>query len=113
MKLEQVVYKGDFVVLTGNNRSQSAVMVLPPGESTGGPDNRHKGSDQWLYVADGEGAATIAGKNHTLKAGTLILIEKGETHEIRNTGNTPLQTLNFYVPPAYDASGEALPSGES
>ena len=36
------------------------------------------------------------------------LIERGETHEIRNTGKEPLRTVNFYVPPAYDAAGKKL-----
>ena len=41
-----------------------------------------------------------------LKAGTLLLIERGDTHEIRNTGEGPLQTLNVYAPPAYTVEGE-------
>jgi mannose-6-phosphate isomerase-like protein (cupin superfamily) len=112
MKRVKVDYRGDFRVIAGNGRSQAAVMVLPPGESEGGNDNRHKGSDQWLYVAAGKGSATIKGKVHRLSRGTLLLIEHGETHEIKNTGETPLKTLNFYVPPAYDEDEEPLPSGK-
>src|SRR5690606_33850244 len=112
MHIEKVLYDSEFAVIAGNARSQAAVMVLAAGETTGGPDNRHKGSDQWLYVAEGEGTATIAGKDHKLKAGSLLLIEKGETHEIRNDSNKALKTLNFYVPPGYDASGEALSAGK-
>lgn len=99
----QVVFTGDFSVIPGNARSQAAVMVLPVGGSTGGPENRHGASDQWLYVAAGEGSATIDGQVHVLRPGTLLLIERGETHEIRNEGSEPLQTLSFYVPPAYSA----------
>jgi hypothetical protein len=43
---------------------------------------------------------------------TLLLIERGDTHEIRNTGTTPLKTLNFYVPPAYNSEGDELPAGK-
>jgi oxalate decarboxylase/phosphoglucose isomerase-like protein (cupin superfamily) len=43
--------------------------------------------------------------------GTLVLIERGVTHEIRNAGRTPLKTLNLYVPPAYSASGRPLSRG--
>jgi mannose-6-phosphate isomerase-like protein (cupin superfamily) len=46
-----------------------------------------------------------------LRAGTLLLIERGTPHEIRNTGRTPLNTLNLYVPPAYTATGDPLPRG--
>jgi mannose-6-phosphate isomerase-like protein (cupin superfamily) len=38
-------------------------------------------------------------------------IEKGEQHEIRNTGRVLLRTLNFYVPPAYRKDGGPLPRG--
>jgi mannose-6-phosphate isomerase-like protein (cupin superfamily) len=46
-----------------------------------------------------------------LRAGSLVLIERGTTHEIRNAGRTPLKTLNVYVPPAYRADGKELPRG--
>jgi mannose-6-phosphate isomerase-like protein (cupin superfamily) len=86
-------------------------MVLAPGESEGGPDNRHRGSDQWLYVISGTGRAILAGKRHELRPATLPLIERRTTHEIRNVGRTPLRTLNVYVPPAYTKAGDTLPRG--
>lgn len=55
--------------------------------------------------------AIVNGKHTILRAGTLILIERGDTHEIRNTGRGPLRTLNVYLPPAYTKSGEPLPPG--
>ena len=102
-----------FSVSIGNKRGQAATMVLAAGESEGGPDNRHRGSDQWLYVVSGTGRAVIAGRSHELAPGTLLLIECGSTHEIRNEGRRTLKTLNFYVPPAYKKSGEPLPRGRS
>jgi mannose-6-phosphate isomerase-like protein (cupin superfamily) len=93
--------RSGFHVLAGSRRSQAASMVLAPGTSTGGPNNQHPASDQWLYVLAGEGDATVKGKNVTLRAGSLLLIEAGETHEIRSTGDQPLETLNIYAPPAY------------
>ena len=42
----------------------------------------------------------------------LLLIERGDRHEIRNDGRAPLVTLNFYVPPAYTKRGRELPAGE-
>ena len=100
-----------FRIAIGNRRSQAATMVLEPGDSEGGPDNRHRGADQWLYVETGSGAAIVNGKRVALRPGTLLLIERGDTHEIRNTGLTPMKTLNIYVPPAYSASGNELPRG--
>lgn len=101
-----------FRVALGNRRSQAAEMVLAPGETEGGPENRHRGSDQWLYVASGSGLAIVDGRRIKLAAGTLLLIEHGQKHEIRNTGDEPLATVNFYVPPAYTADGDELPSGK-
>ena len=86
-------------------------MVIEPGDSEGGPDNRHRGADQWLFVVSGRGAATINGRRVALREGSLVLIEKGDTHEIRNTGRALLRTLNLYVPPAYTRKGDALPRG--
>ena len=113
MKQAKVVYNSDFKVLIGNPRSQAAVMVIKPGDAEGGKGNRHKGSDQWLYVASGTGVATVKGKAHKLGPGTLLLIEHGDTHEIKNDSKDPLETLNFYVPPAYTEDEETLPAGES
>jgi mannose-6-phosphate isomerase-like protein (cupin superfamily) len=104
--------KGFNVALT-NKRGQAATMVIPPGDCEGGPDNRHRGADQWLYVLSGSGEAILGGRKHRLRAGSLVLIEKGTTHEIRNTGRTLLKTLNVYVPPAYRSDGDELPRGRS
>jgi len=87
-------------------KAQAAEMVIAPGGSEGGPDNRHRGADQWLFVLSGSGVATVEGEPVPLKAGTLLVIEKGERHEVRNTGRTLLKTLNFYYPPAFDAEGD-------
>jgi mannose-6-phosphate isomerase-like protein (cupin superfamily) len=42
----------------------------------------------------------------------LLVIERGESHEIRATGDQPLSTVNFYSPPAYADDGDPLPAGE-
>ena len=87
-------------------------MTLAPGDCEGGPDNRHRGADQWLFVSSGTGIAIVNGRRLTLRAGSLVLIERGDRHEIRNTGRRPLETLNLYVPPAYTKGGDELPRGK-
>jgi mannose-6-phosphate isomerase-like protein (cupin superfamily) len=101
-----------FSVVLKNPRAQAATMVLDAGDCEGGPGNRHRGSDQWLYVLSGTGTARVGGERASLRAGTLLLIPRGTTHEIRNNGRAPLKTLNLYVPPAYTSDGEPLPRGK-
>ncbi|HEV3165814.1 MAG TPA: cupin domain-containing protein [Isosphaeraceae bacterium] len=83
-----------FRVVLGDDHSQAAQMTLGPGETEGGPDNRHRGADQWLFVVSGEGEAIVEAERVELREGTLVLIQRSETHEIRNTGREPLKTLN-------------------
>ena len=89
-----------FEMVAETERSQAATMVLSPGQSTGGPENRHDAA-QWLYIANGTGSAVVDGKEHRLSPGTLVLIEAGETHEIRNDGDDSLRAVNIYAPPVY------------
>jgi mannose-6-phosphate isomerase-like protein (cupin superfamily) len=113
MKRKQLTFGRGFRVALRNARAEAAVMVLPPGKAEGDRHNRHGGADQWLYVESGSGVATVNKRKYPLKAGTLMLIEKGDEHEIRNTGRGLLRTLNFYTPPAYDAQGDELPPGKA
>ncbi len=111
MKHKRLRFGRGFRVAFGNRRSQAAEMVIPPGEAEGDSHNRHRGADQWLYVLSGAGTARVNGRRHALGPGSLLLIERGDEHEIRATGRAPLRTLNVYVPPAYRADGEPLPRG--
>ncbi|MEF8851690.1 MAG: cupin domain-containing protein [Haloarculaceae archaeon] len=90
-----------FDVRLSTEDAQGAEMTLQPGGSTGGPDNYHADSDQWLYVVSGAGRATVEGETVRLETGDLVVIEAGETHEVENDGEDPLRTVNLYVPPEY------------
>ncbi len=105
---KKLSFKTGFRPSLSNERAQAAEMTIAPGESEGGRENKHPGADQWLFVVSGKGTAILAGKKHQLSPGNLLLIDKGTTHEIKNTGKKPLQTLNFYVPPAYTPRGQPL-----
>lgn len=113
MKRKQLKLRSRFQLVLGNARSQAAEMVLAPGKSEGGAGNRHRGADQWLLVLAGTGKAKVNRRNYPLKAGTLLLIERGDEHEIQNSGREHLVTVNFYVPPAYAGEGEELPAGRA
>jgi mannose-6-phosphate isomerase-like protein (cupin superfamily) len=108
---KQLQFGHGFQVVLGDEHAQAAQMTLAPGEAEGEPDNRHREADQWLFVVAGTGEAILNGEAVPLKSGTLVLIQRGDTHEIRNTGDVALRTLNVYVPPAYTGDGEELPRG--
>jgi mannose-6-phosphate isomerase-like protein (cupin superfamily) len=112
MKRKMLRFGKGFRVALGNRRCQAAEMVIEPGSAEGGPQNRHRGADQWLFVVAGTGVAKIKGRRYALKAGTLLLIEHGDQHEIRNNGRANLKTLNIYSPPAYTRSGNELPAAK-
>lgn len=90
-----------FRVFGGTDRSQAAAMTLAAGQVTGGAQNRHPASDQWLYVVSGSGEATVDGQTLALEAGDLLLVAAGEAHEIRALAQGDLVTLNVYAPPEY------------
>jgi len=97
-----------FRVGVGNARGQAAEMVIRPGDAEGDATNSHRRADQYLYVLSGTGRAVVNGAPYPLRRGTLLLIEHGDKHEIRNTGRTLLRTLNFYTPPAYSKRHKEL-----
>jgi mannose-6-phosphate isomerase-like protein (cupin superfamily) len=112
MKVMKTSRRDEFEVLHGTATSQAAMMTLAPGaKSSEGSSNEHAWAEQWLYVVAGEGKATGDKATHALEPGVLLHIEKGEPHEIANTGETPLVTLNIYAPPAYGDDGEPLYGG--
>ncbi len=71
-------------------------------------DNRHRGADQWLFVVSGVGQAIVNGKRYPLRAGSLVLIEGGDRHEIPCTARADLKTESIYLPPAYSQDGKEL-----
>ena len=112
MRQHQLDFAEGFRAACTVREGQAAVMTIAPGDGEGGPDNRHRGADQWLYVVEGEGTAVVEDTEVSLRAGTLLVIEHGERHEIRNDGDAPLRTLNFYYPPAFDRDGDPVGPGK-
>ena len=99
--------KKGFKVVLETRTSQGAVMVIKPGESTSdGPENEHPKAEQWVYVVAGTGRAIVGKTRRALKEGSLLVIERGEPHQITNTGRREMVTVNVYVPPAYTKEGE-------
>ena len=106
--------RGQFDLLVATKAAQAAKMTLRPGAASDDkPSNEHPKCEQWLLVISGNGEAVIGKRRSTLRrvrltSNSLLVIEKGELHRIKNTGRRALVTINFYIPPAYDADGEPM-----
>ncbi len=83
-------------------------MILQPGGTSDDElSNEHPQSEQWLFVISGAGEALIGKRRASLRRvalreNSLLVIERGELHQIKNTGRKVLRTVNLYVPPAYE-----------
>ena len=106
--------RGKFNLLASTRELQAAMMTLRPGDTSGDePSNEHSGSEQWLFVISGSAEAKIGKRRGQLRrvkleAGSLLIIEKGELHQIVNSSKRSLRMINFYAPPAYDKEGEPV-----
>jgi len=106
--------RSNFDILATTGNLQAAMMTLKPGgTSDDEPSNEHARSEQWLFLIAGSGTARIGKRKGQLRsvkleANSLLLIEKGELHQIVNTGKADMRTINFYAPPAYDEEGEPM-----
>ena len=102
MRRHHLEFDRFFEVVEQTDDAQAAQMTLDPGQSTGGPDNFHVDSDQWLFVHSGSGWAVVDGDEHSLETGDLLCIESSERHEIGADSDSSLETVNLYVPPRAD-----------
>jgi quercetin dioxygenase-like cupin family protein len=75
--------------------TQLAQARLAPGQVAPG----HAHADLWeiFFAAAGQGEIEVDGVVHALAAGTCIAIEPGETHELRNPGDSELIVLYLGV----------------
>ena len=112
MKLAQTRrFRAEFFPFLSTKKGQAAFMQLPPGgTSDDDVSNEHPRSEQWLFVVAGLGTAVVVSKEGTrrkvkLGRGSLLVIEQGELHQIKNSGQKPFVSINFYLPPAYRSDG--------
>jgi mannose-6-phosphate isomerase-like protein (cupin superfamily) len=92
-----------FEVLQTGERSQTAMMTLVPGKSSGDKAEAHEKSDQVLLVLEGELIGEVANERPNLKQGDVIIIPADVKHRFTNRATKPAVTFNVYSPPAYPA----------
>jgi mannose-6-phosphate isomerase-like protein (cupin superfamily) len=102
MKTKNIREASDwFEVLQTTKRTQTAVMTLKAGKSSGSEPEGHKDSDQVLLVLEGEVEGEIADETVTLREGDVIVIPAGTPHKFSNRTSADAVTFNTYSPPEY------------
>ena len=86
------------VLYTGKHM-QLVLMSLQPGEDIG--EEIHDEVDQFFRVERGKGEVLIDGRTTKVESATAIVVPAGARHNIRNTGETPLQLYTLYAPPEH------------
>ncbi len=90
-----------FEVLQTTGRTQTAMMTLKPGKSSGSKPEGHKESDQVLLVLEGEVEGEIGDKTIAMKKGDVVVIPAGTRHKFSNRSSADVVTFNTYSPPEY------------
>lgn len=94
------------VLYTGRHL-QLVLMALPPGEEIG--EEVHGETDQFFRVEAGRGEVWIDGQRTAIERESAIVVPAGARHNIRNTGDEPLQLYTLYGPPEH-ADGTVHPT---
>lgn len=101
---------GNIEDLTGKNRDyrrvlytgphmQLVLMTLQSGEEIG--EEIHRDRDQFFRVEQGQGTVWIDGTKSKVAGDMAIVVPAGARHNIRNTGEKPLQLYTLYAPPQH------------
>src|ERR1043166_1477719 len=87
-----------FEVLQTGERSQTAIMTLRPGRSTGEKPEAHEKSDQVLLVLKGELEGEIGNERPQLREGNVSTVPGGVKLRFVNRGERDPFPLTVYSP---------------
>lgn len=86
------------VLYTGKNL-QLVLMTLQPGEEIG--EEVHEDRDQFFRIEEGSGVIDIDGVGNPVEDDIAVIVPAGARHNVRNTGDEPLQLYTIYGPPEH------------
>ena len=86
------------VLYTGKHL-QLVLMTLQPGEEIG--EEVHEDRDQFFRIEEGEGVIEIDGNANPVEDDIAVIVPAGARHNVRNTGDGPLQFYTIYGPPEH------------
>ena len=81
----------------GNRNQSLAEAVILPGSTTA--LHEHHQSEELYHITAGEGTMTLGQETFHVTAGDTVCILPGTSHQIQNTGKTPLKLLCCSSPP--------------
>lgn len=90
IKKHELLSRGDTEKVTIFSRA-----IFPPGETAGA--HSHADMTEVFYVESGQGVISVNEKLITLKAGTCVVVEPNENHELKNIGSTDMVVLYFGI----------------
>ncbi len=83
-------------VLYTGEQSQLVLMSLLPGEDIG--SEVHPDNDQFFRFEDGVGKVVINDTEYEVSDGDAVVVPKGATHNVINTGEERLRFYTIYSP---------------
>ncbi len=90
-------------VLYTGEQSQLVLMSLLPGEDIG--SEVHPDNDQFFRFEAGEGKVVINDTEYTVGDGDAVVVPKGATHNVINTGTTTALKMYTIYSPAHHKDG--------
>lgn len=83
-------------ILYTGEESQLVLMNLIPGEEIG--SEVHSDNDQFFRFESGNGDVIINDIEYSVTDGDAVVVPKGATHNVINTGSVPLKLYTIYSP---------------
>jgi len=90
------------VIFTGPH-SQLVLMSLATGTEIGSETHP---VDQFFYVIDGDGVATLAGRTYPIEKSDAVCVPAGVEHNFACSDDEPLKLFTIYSPPQHPAGLE-------
>ncbi|HET9684585.1 MAG TPA: cupin domain-containing protein [Gemmatimonadaceae bacterium] len=93
----------DFFVLTED---------IAPGQAI--PAHRHPDAEEIIFIREGAGMATLAGRQSAVEAGAIVFMPRDTVFSMRNTGGAPLRIVAIFSRPGYEQYMReiSVPEGE-
>lgn len=90
IRKHQLISKGE-----AKNINMFSRAIFPPGETADA--HSHSDMTEVFYVASGQGGIVVNGTSVPLPAGTCVVVEPLEIHELKNTGSAEMVVLYFGI----------------